>query len=293
VCDTLYWDLPYALLRCDAKTIIYRASAGRLPTRAHLVLNFCFPCRRAKVWVLSAQNLSSAHVSPLIESGGPTKAQHKLKAPLLSQHLATMASELLEPLAQEIAALGEQIKALKASDPVDKAAVGAAVASLLAAKKNYAEHNNGIGVDGKPYEEPQSKKAQKKQAGKEAGSAKQVCSSRRLVDGMYFVTTCFMIYSSCGLANPALAAPCRLTDTPTPRKRIPIRKARRKRRPRKQQQLPRKQPTKQELQFRWLDHHHRPTTTDPLRQLHRSSPLEICLPLLVVRLLRLLPSVVP
>ena len=97
------------------------------------------------------------------------------------------AEQLLEPLAQEIAALGEQIKALKATDPVDKAAVGAAVASLLAAKKNYAEHNHGIGVDGQPYEDPQTKK---KQAKAGTGPAKQVC--RRLVDGTYFVT-CFMI----------------------------------------------------------------------------------------------------
>jgi hypothetical protein len=60
---------------------------------------------------------------------------------------------------------------------VDKNAVAVAVASLLDAKKVYAEKNNGIGFDGQPYEEPLTK-AQKKAKAKadpEAESSKQVC----------------------------------------------------------------------------------------------------------------------
>jgi hypothetical protein len=58
----------------------------------------------------------------------------------------------LEELKEEINALGSTIKSLKnnASD-ANKDAVTTAVASLLAAKKLYADSNNGIGVDGLPY----------------------------------------------------------------------------------------------------------------------------------------------
>lgn len=71
----------------------------------------------------------------------------------------------LVALEQEIAQLGETLKSLKAaaSGDIDKAAIAAAVAALLAAKKQYAENNNGIGVDGLAFAET---KAQKKKAAK-------------------------------------------------------------------------------------------------------------------------------
>lgn len=86
------------------------------------------------------------------------------------------AADDLEQLAAEIAALGEQIKSLKAATPgpVDQDAIGAAVASLLAAKKRYAELNNGIGVDGKPFGGDGGKSKKKKEGGGGGGPAKQV-----------------------------------------------------------------------------------------------------------------------
>ena len=73
----------------------------------------------------------------------------------------------LTALAAEIGALGEKIKSLKAATPVDTEAVTAAVASLLATKKRYAENNNGVGVDGKPWQKSGDKQM-------ESGPAKQV-----------------------------------------------------------------------------------------------------------------------
>lgn len=80
----------------------------------------------------------------------------------------------LAKLENEINALGEQIKSLKTSGgDSNKEAIAAAVKDLLAAKKLYAESNNGIGVDGKPFEEPLTKAQQKAKAkaekGKQAG----------------------------------------------------------------------------------------------------------------------------
>jgi hypothetical protein len=76
----------------------------------------------------------------------------------------------LEELKQEIETLGETIKSLKASGGEEnKEAIATAVASLLVAKKTYAEHNHGLGVDGLPYQEPLTK-AQKKALAKQAES---------------------------------------------------------------------------------------------------------------------------
>lgn len=82
----------------------------------------------------------------------------------------------LEKLKQEVTQIGDRIKELKSASEVDKDAIGAAVKDLLAAKKKYADNNNGIGVDGKPYEEPLSKAEKKKRAKAEkgAGPAKEV-----------------------------------------------------------------------------------------------------------------------
>jgi hypothetical protein len=79
----------------------------------------------------------------------------------------------LQQLKVDIDALGEQIKQLKAAASVDKDAVGKVVAELLEKKELYAKENNGVGVDGKPFEEPLTK-AQKKakaKAEKDAASA--------------------------------------------------------------------------------------------------------------------------
>jgi len=43
----------------------------------------------------------------------------------------------------------------------DVAAIKEVVASMLAAKKEYAENNNGIGVDGKPFDDGKKKKKKK------------------------------------------------------------------------------------------------------------------------------------
>jgi glutamyl-tRNA synthetase len=76
----------------------------------------------------------------------------------------------LDELKQEIETLGETIKSLKASgSDENKEAIATAVASLLVAKRTYAEHNHGVGVDGQPYQEPLTK-AQKKALAKQAES---------------------------------------------------------------------------------------------------------------------------
>lgn len=81
----------------------------------------------------------------------------------------------LEKLKAEITAIGDKIKGLKEASEVDKEAVGAAVQELLAAKKNYADNNNGIGVDGKPFGAKMTKADKKKAKAKEPGPAKPVC----------------------------------------------------------------------------------------------------------------------
>jgi hypothetical protein len=88
----------------------------------------------------------------------------------------------LDKLKAEIDAIGEKIKSLKAATgEVDKDGIAAAVASLVAAKKIFADNNNGIGVDGKPFEEPLTKAQKKAKAKAEAGTApgpaKPVCRS--------------------------------------------------------------------------------------------------------------------
>ena len=76
----------------------------------------------------------------------------------------------LSKLKAEIDALAGRIEELKASGG-DKDAIGSAVASLLAAKQNYADQNNGIGVDGQPYRPPMSKKEKKAQEKAAAAAA--------------------------------------------------------------------------------------------------------------------------
>ena len=68
----------------------------------------------------------------------------------------------LDALRTRITALGETIKSLKSSSEPDKDAIASAVADLLEAKRTFANNNGGIGVDGKKFEEPMSKKDKKK-----------------------------------------------------------------------------------------------------------------------------------
>jgi hypothetical protein len=63
----------------------------------------------------------------------------------------------MEEVKEKITALGDKIKGLKSCAPPDKEAIGAAVQQLLDLKGQYAALNNGIGVDGKPFEDPKTK----------------------------------------------------------------------------------------------------------------------------------------
>ena len=66
----------------------------------------------------------------------------------------------LDKIKAEIDTIGNRIRDLKSSGG-SKEDIGAAVEGLKAAKKQYADNNNGIGVDGKPFQENLTK-AQKK-----------------------------------------------------------------------------------------------------------------------------------
>lgn len=84
----------------------------------------------------------------------------------------------LAKIEDDIKTIADQIKSLKSSGTADNEAIKSAVTQLLAAKKAYAENNNGIGVDGKPYHEPNDKAQQKtKEKSDSDGGAKQVCCS--------------------------------------------------------------------------------------------------------------------
>ena len=81
----------------------------------------------------------------------------------------------LEDIAKEITAVGERIKVMKASGTIDKETLDKEIQQLVTLKRQYAENNNGIGIDGKPYEEPLTKAQQKAKAKAEKGQ--QVVSS--------------------------------------------------------------------------------------------------------------------
>ena len=70
----------------------------------------------------------------------------------------------LEELKAKIQTIADKITELKKANPVDKDAIGSNVKDLLDAKRTFAENNNGIGADGKPWEEPMSKAEKKKKA---------------------------------------------------------------------------------------------------------------------------------
>jgi hypothetical protein len=74
----------------------------------------------------------------------------------------------LVALQTEIESIGTQIRELKSSGGGD---VGALVAQLNTLKKQYADNNGGMGVDGKPYQPPSLSKAEKKKLEKEQKAA--------------------------------------------------------------------------------------------------------------------------
>ena len=95
--------------------------------------------------------------------------------------ISTMASSdtvNLDALKQQVEALAEKVKELKEANPVDKDAIGATVKELLAAKQQYADNNNGIGVDGKPFEPPLTKAEKKAKA--KAEKAAGPCQTSKL-----------------------------------------------------------------------------------------------------------------
>jgi hypothetical protein len=89
----------------------------------------------------------------------------------------------LEAIKVDIDSLGAKIKELKTSGGA-KEELTAAVTELLAKKQLYADSNNGIGVDGKPFQANMSKSEKKKQAKAEkdagAGQVSRVESSIRV-----------------------------------------------------------------------------------------------------------------
>jgi hypothetical protein len=94
----------------------------------------------------------------------------------MSSEGAAVAVLTLDDWRTKVEACAEQVKTLKTTDGVEKEAVGAAVTALLDAKRSFAKLNKGIGIDGKPFEEPMSKADKKKQKkqGTPAGPAKEV-----------------------------------------------------------------------------------------------------------------------
>ncbi len=77
----------------------------------------------------------------------------------------------LDELRTKVETIADKITELKKANPVDKDAIGASVKELLDAKRAFAQSNNGIGVDGNPWEEPMSKADKKKKAKAEKAAA--------------------------------------------------------------------------------------------------------------------------
>lgn len=83
----------------------------------------------------------------------------------------------LNQLKDEIAAIGNQIKELKSKGAdADKDAIGKAVQDLMTKKQLYADNNNGIGVDGKPFKANLSRAEKKKQQQQEKQQQQQQVS---------------------------------------------------------------------------------------------------------------------
>lgn len=70
----------------------------------------------------------------------------------------------LDELRGQVDSLAQKINDLKKANPVDKDAIATSVKELLDTKRTFAQNNNGIGVDGKPWEEPMTKSQKKAKA---------------------------------------------------------------------------------------------------------------------------------
>ena len=77
----------------------------------------------------------------------------------------------LDELKSQVETIAQKIIDLKKCNPVNKDAITTSVKELLDAKRLYAQSNNGIGVDGKPWEEPMTKSQKKAKAKNEGASS--------------------------------------------------------------------------------------------------------------------------
>jgi len=66
--------------------------------------------------------------------------------------------EKLLKLKEVIDTLGNDVRTLKTTSPDSKDKIKSLIDQMLAAKSEYAQLNNGIGVDGKPVEDKKKKK---------------------------------------------------------------------------------------------------------------------------------------
>jgi hypothetical protein len=126
---------------------------------------------------------SSSSIDTLLREGSIFEGTVAVLSYIMSSEGAAVAALTLDVWSTKVEACAEQVKTLKTTDGVEKEAVGAAVTALLDAKRSYAKLNKGIGIDGKPFEEPMSKADKKKQKkqGTPAGPAKEVRPSRTLL----------------------------------------------------------------------------------------------------------------
>ncbi|KAG7337166.1 glutaredoxin 3 [Nitzschia inconspicua] len=79
----------------------------------------------------------------------------------------------LDSLKAEIDSIGNQIKQAK-SDKSDKSVIDPLVKQLLAKKQEYADNNNGVGVDGKPFGAVSSATSSKKKDPAKAQASQEV-----------------------------------------------------------------------------------------------------------------------
>ena len=79
--------------------------------------------------------------------------------------------DLLTTLGTKITSLGEQIKTIKSTTPIDTEALTNLLPQLLEAKQAYANANNGLDIDGNVYQPPMSKAEKKKKAKEEKAKA--------------------------------------------------------------------------------------------------------------------------
>jgi hypothetical protein len=107
----------------------------------------------------------------------------------------TAAAPDLVALQAKVTDLGAKVKELKTTGGGSPEDIQAAVASLLQAKKEYAEANNGIGVDGKPFVEG-SAGGKKKKDKVETGPAKPV--------RLRLKHPCFLLWFLCYLLSPVV-----------------------------------------------------------------------------------------